>query len=65
MGYKNCWMVVEGASQKAVMDAFLQGRKMKYAYEKGLEKVAKAGAKENKLLVTATHKNRIMSLEVR
>lgn len=27
MGYKSCWMVVEGTSQKAVMDAFLQGRK--------------------------------------
>lgn len=56
MGYKSCWMVVEGTSQKAVMDAFLQGRKMKYTYEKGLEKVAKAGTKENKLLVTATYK---------
>lgn len=56
MGYKSCWMVVEGASQKAVMDAFLQGRKMKYSYEKGLEKVGKAGIKENKLLVTSTYK---------
>ena len=56
MGYKSCWMVVEGTSQKAVMDAFLQGRKMKYTYEKGLEKVEKAGVKENKLLVTATYK---------
>ena len=56
MGYKSCWMVVEGASQKAVMDAFLQGRKIKYTYEKGLEKVAKAGTKESKLLVTSTYK---------
>lgn len=56
MGYKSCWMVVEGTSQKAVTDAFLQGRKMKYPYEKGLEKVDKAGAKENKLLVTSTYK---------
>lgn len=56
MGYKSCWMVVEGATQKAVMDAFLQGKKMKYPYEKGLEKVEKAGAKEGKLLVSATYK---------
>jgi len=26
-GIKAVWMVVEGTSQKAVMDAFLQGRK--------------------------------------
>lgn len=66
MGYKSCWMVVEGASQKAVMDAFLQGRKMKYSYEKGLEKVEKAGAKENKLLVTAScnHQNYVIGTPV-
>lgn len=29
---------------------------MKYTYEKGLEKVERAGTKENRLLVTATHK---------
>lgn len=55
MGYKSCWMVVEGASRKAVMAALLQGRKMKYTYQEGLEKLAKAGTKENKLLVTADY----------
>lgn len=55
MGYKSCWMVVEGATQKAVADAFLQGRKMKYSYQAGLKKVEKAKAEEKKLLVTAVH----------
>lgn len=56
MGYKSCWMVVEGATQKDVMSAFLQGRKMKYPYMEGLEKVEKAKAKDKKLMVTGTHK---------
>lgn len=56
MGYKSCWMVVEGASQKAVTDAFLQERK-KYPYREGLEKAEKAGIRENTLLVTANYHN--------
>lgn len=56
MGYKSCWMVVENATQKNVMSAFLQGRKMKYPYMKGLEKVKNVNSKDKKLLVTGTHK---------
>ena len=36
MGYKSCFMVVEGATQKNVAEAFLQGRKIKYSYDAGL-----------------------------
>lgn len=56
MGYKSCFMVVEGATQKDVAEAFLQGRKMKYAYDAGLEKIHKSGAKEKRLMVTGTYK---------
>lgn len=56
MGYKSCWMVVEGASQKAVTAAFLQEKK-KYPYREGLEKAEKAGIRENTLLVTADYHN--------
>lgn len=55
-GYKSCWMVVEGASQQAVMNAFLQEGTMAYPYKNGLEEVRKAGIRENKLLVTSTYK---------
>lgn len=56
MGYKSCFMVVEGATQKNVAEAFLQGRKMKYTYDAGLEKIHKAPAKEKRLMVTGTYK---------
>ena len=56
MGYKSCFMVVEGSTQKNVSEAFLQGRKMKYTYEAGLNKLAKTGVKEKRLMVTATYK---------
>ena len=56
MGYKSCWMVVVGASQEAVVSAFLQGETTEYPYEKGLEEVEKANIRENKLLVTSTYK---------
>ena len=56
MGYKSCFMVVEGATQKNVSEAFLQGRKMKYTYDAGLAKLEKAGAKEKRLMVTGTYK---------
>ena len=56
IGYKSCFMVVEGSTQKNVAEAFLQGRKTKYAYDAGLEKLRKTGAKEKRLMVTGTYK---------
>ncbi len=56
MGYKSCFMVVEGSTQKNVAEAFLQGRKMKYSYDAGLEKIHKATGKEKRLMVTGTYK---------
>lgn len=56
MGYKSCFMVVEGSTQKNVSEAFLQGRKMKYTYDAGLAKLQKAGSKEKRLMVTGTYK---------
>ena len=55
-GYKSCFMVVEGSTQKNVSEAFLQGRKMKYTYDAGLAKLEKEGAKEKRLMVTGTYK---------
>lgn len=55
-GYKSCFMVVEGSTQKNVSDAFLQGRKMKYTYDAGLAKLEKTGASEKRLMVTGTYK---------
>ena len=55
-GCKSCFMVVEGSTQKDVSEAFLQGRKLKYTYDDGLAKLEKTGAKEKRLMVTATYK---------
>lgn len=56
MGYKSCFMVVEGATQKNVSEAILQGRKVKYTYDAGLEKLHKVSVKEKRLMVTGTYK---------
>ncbi len=56
IGYKSCFMVVEGSTQKKVAEAFLQGRRMKYTYDAGLEKIKNVGAKEKRLMVTGTYK---------
>ena len=56
IGYKSCFMVVEGSTQKKVAEAFFHGRKMKYAYDAGLEKLNKSGSKEKRLMVTGTYK---------
>lgn len=56
MGYKSCWMVIEGATQKAIANAFLQDEGVEYTYKKGLEEVEKSSTK-NKILITNTHNN--------
>ena len=66
IGYKSCWMVVEGSTQKEVSDAFLQDEGREYTYKKGLEEIEKSNIKENKLLVTNTYNNQnyIIGLDI-
>ena len=56
MGYGCCWMVVEGASGKAIIEALVQGKTTKSDYRDGLEKVNKAGFEESLIAITATYK---------
>ena len=56
MGYGCCWMVVEGASGKAIIEALVQGKTTKSEYREGLVKVGNAGIEESLLAITATYK---------
>lgn len=56
MGYGCCWMVVEGSSGKAIIEALVQGKTIKSEYQEGLEKVENAGIEEGLLAITATYK---------
>lgn len=59
MGYKTCFMVLEGVSQKVVLDIFLQGKGKKYTYNEGLTIVGKADTQENTVLVSSAYKKQI------
>lgn len=59
MGYKSCFMVIEGVSQKTVLDIFLQGKAKKYTYNDGLAIVGKADIQENTVLVSSVYKKQI------
>ena len=56
MGYGCCWMVVEGSSGKAIIEALVQGKTTKSEYREGLVKVGNAGIEESLLAITATYK---------
>lgn len=56
MGFGCCWMVIEGASKKALEEAFLQGKTIKCEYQQGFEKAAQSQDKENQLIITSTYK---------
>lgn len=58
-GFGCCWMVVCGASQKAVCDALFADKPQKYDYNEGVRLANKAASGENLLAVTAAHEKRI------
>ena len=56
MGFGCSWMVVEGASKKAIIEALIQGKTKKYDYTEGLQEVADAEPENNIVAITATYK---------
>ncbi len=56
MGYGCCWMVVEGSSGKAIIEALVQGKTTKSEYREGLVKVGQAGIEEGLIAISATYK---------
>lgn len=58
IGYKSCWMVIEGSDQKSIAEAFLQDVGTEYSYKNGLKKVENQNVNENKILVTNTYNSR-------
>lgn len=56
MGYGCCWMVVEGSTGKAIIEALVQGKTTKCEYREGLAKVGNAGIEESLIAITATYK---------
>lgn len=57
MGYKSCWMVIEGSTQQKIADILLQ-KKIEYdTYQAGLDKLNQADFKENIVFVTADYQN--------
>jgi len=58
-GFGCCWMVVEGASHKAVVEAFLENETKKYAYREGVKLANGARNGEKFLAVTAAYEKKI------
>ena len=57
MGYKSCWMVIEGSTQQQIADTFLQKETEHCPYQAGLDKLRQAEYKENLVFVTADYQN--------
>lgn len=57
MGYKTCWMMIEGASQIEIADVLLKGEKEEKEYRQGLEVVSKASYQEHKVMITSDYRN--------
>lgn len=55
MGYRSCWAVVEGTTQKTLAEILLQKDTEKCIYREGLTKVNKAPYEDRAVLVTADY----------
>lgn len=57
MGYKSCWMVIEGSSQQEIADIMLQQDTERCTYQAGLEKIHQADYDDHMAFVTADFQN--------
>lgn len=57
MGYKTCWMVVEGASQQKITDIMLKTNTQRCGYKEGLSAIAEAPYEEYMTMVTSDYNN--------
>lgn len=57
MGYKSCWMVIEGSSQQEIADIMLQKDTERCTFQAGLEKIHQADYDHYMAFVTADFQN--------
>lgn len=57
MGYKTCWMVIEGVSQQKIVDIMLKSNTQRSGYKEGLSAIAKAPYEKHMVMVTADYNN--------